>query len=60
MLNQVQHDFFSLFGLFTNSSTIVSKLRLIDQIGKLSEEDIQKVEHAVKVQLGLSGSIEKG
>jgi mRNA interferase MazF len=38
----------------------VSKLRLIDQIGKLSEEDIQKVEHAVKVQLGLSGSIEKG
>ena len=37
----------------------VSKLRLINQIGKLSEEDIQKVEHAVKVQLGLSGPIEK-
>ena len=37
----------------------VSKLRLINQIGKLSEEDIQKVEHAVKVQLGLSGPIDK-
>jgi len=38
----------------------VSKLRLIDQIGKLSEEDMLKVERAVHVQLGLPGSIEKG
>jgi len=37
----------------------VSKLRLIDQIDKLSEEDMRKVERAVHVQLGLSGSIEK-
>ena len=39
--------------------TTVSKLRLIDQIGKLSEEDMRKVERAVKVQLGLPGLIEK-
>jgi mRNA interferase MazF len=39
--------------------TTVSKLRLINQIGKLSEEDMRKVEHAVKVQLGLSFPIEK-
>jgi mRNA interferase MazF len=39
--------------------TTVSKLRLINQIGKLSEEDMRKVEHAVKVQLGLSFHIEK-
>jgi len=38
----------------------VSKLRLIDQIGKLSEEDMRKVERAVHVQLGLPRSIEKG
>ena len=39
--------------------TTVSKLRLINQIDKLSEEDMGKVERAVKVQLGLSGRIEK-
>ncbi len=38
----------------------VSKLRLTYRIGKLSEEDMRKVERAVHVQLGLSGSIEKG
>ncbi len=31
----------------------VSKLRLLNQIGKLSEDDMRKVERAVKVQLGL-------
>lgn len=39
--------------------TTVSKLRLINQIGKLSEEDMQKVERAVKVQLGFSVLMEK-
>jgi mRNA interferase MazF len=38
--------------------TTVSKLRLINQIGKLSEEDMRKVERAVKVQLGLSSQVE--
>jgi mRNA interferase MazF len=38
--------------------TTVSKLRLINQIGKLSEEDMRKVERAVKVQLGLSTQVE--
>ena len=40
--------------------TTISKLRLINQIGILSEEDMQKIERAVKVQLGLSVRIEKG
>ena len=40
--------------------TTVSKLRLISQAGKLSEEDMKKVERAVKVQLGLSIPMEKG
>ena len=31
----------------------VSKDRLTDQIGRLIKEDIQKIEHALKVQLGL-------
>lgn len=39
--------------------TTVSKLRLINLIDKLSKEDMRKVERAVKVQLGLSGPIEK-
>ena len=39
--------------------TTVSKLRLINQIGKLSEEDMREVERAVKLQLGLSVPIEK-
>ena len=33
--------------------TTVSKLRLIDRVGKLSPEDTEKVEHAVMVQLAL-------
>lgn len=33
--------------------TTVSKLRLINRAGKLTSADMQKVEHAVKVQLGL-------
>ena len=33
--------------------TTVSKLRLIDRVGKLSPEDMEKVEHAVMVQLAL-------
>jgi len=33
--------------------TTVSKQRLIGQAGRLSHADMQKVEHAVKVQLGL-------
>ena len=39
--------------------TTVSKLRLMNQTGKLSEQDMQKVERAVRVQLGLSDRIEK-
>lgn len=35
--------------------TTVSKLRLIDQAGRLTGDDMRKVEHAVKVQLGLVG-----
>jgi mRNA interferase MazF len=37
----------------------VSKLRLINQIGKLSEDDMRKVERAINLQLGLSISMEK-
>jgi len=33
--------------------TTVSKLRLIKRAGKLTSADMRKVEHAVKVQLGL-------
>ena len=33
--------------------TTVSKLRLINQTGTLTNADMRKVEHAVKVQLGL-------
>ena len=33
--------------------TTVSKLRLIDRVGKLSPEDMEKVEHDVMVQLAL-------
>jgi len=31
----------------------VSKRRLSNKIGRLTEEDMQKIEHAVKVQLGM-------
>ncbi len=33
--------------------TTVSKRRLMDQAGVLSHDDMRKVEHAVRVQLGL-------
>ena len=33
--------------------TTVSKLRLINRAGELTNADMRKVEHAVKVQLGL-------
>jgi mRNA interferase MazF len=35
--------------------TTVSKLRLIDQAGGLTSGDMSKVEHVVRVQLGLTG-----
>jgi mRNA interferase MazF len=38
--------------------TTVSKQRLIDQEGRLSCADMRKVEHAVKIQLGLLGATE--
>jgi mRNA interferase MazF len=34
--------------------TTVSKLRMVNRIGRLSETDINKVEQAIKVQLGLT------
>ncbi|MSS73226.1 MAG: type II toxin-antitoxin system PemK/MazF family toxin [Candidatus Latescibacteria bacterium] len=34
--------------------TTVSKKRLMNRIGRLSAEDMQKVEDAVKIQLGLT------
>ena len=33
--------------------TTVSKLRLSNQVGHLTQSDMRKVEHAVRVQLGL-------
>jgi mRNA interferase MazF len=33
--------------------TTVSKLRLMNQAGRLAESDMQRVEHVVTVQLGL-------
>jgi mRNA interferase MazF len=36
-----------------NQVTTVSKLRLGDRIGRLSSEDVQRVEQAIRVQLGL-------
>jgi len=35
--------------------TTVSKMRLMNQIGKLSRDDMSQVERAIKVQLALSG-----
>ena len=35
--------------------TTVSKTRLLSRIGRLSARDMQQVERAVRVQLGLSG-----
>ena len=39
--------------------TTVSKLRLVNQAGRLSTADVRKVEHAVKVQLGLLEVVEQ-
>ncbi len=35
----------------------VSKRRLVDQVGKLTYVDVRKVEHVVKIQLGLLGKV---
>jgi len=40
--------------------TTVSKLRLINRIGKLSDKEMQEVERAIKAQLGLSEPVEIG
>jgi len=37
--------------------TTVSKLRLIDQAGRLSRADMRKVERAMRVQLGLLDAV---
>ena len=37
--------------------TTVSKHRLIEQVGQLSHDDMQKVEHAMRIQLGLLETI---
>jgi len=34
--------------------TTVSKLRLMERMGRLSSEDMRKVERAIRIQLGLS------
>ncbi|MEN8217700.1 MAG: type II toxin-antitoxin system PemK/MazF family toxin [Pseudomonadota bacterium] len=47
MLNGKQHK------AMTNQLTTVSKRRLNNKIGHLSGTDIQKVEQAIKIQLGL-------
>ena len=39
--------------------TTVSKLRLINRAGRLSNADMRKVEQAVEVQLGLLDTIQK-
>jgi len=36
--------------------TTVSKMRLMSRIGRVSARDMQQVERAVRVQLGLSGA----
>ncbi len=40
--------------------TTVSKQRLINRIAKLQDHEIRKIEHAIKVQLGLSKSVKIG
>jgi len=39
--------------------TTVSKLRLANRAGRLSPADVRKVEHAVKVQLGLLETVQE-
>jgi mRNA interferase MazF len=48
MVNQVQHK------AMADQLTTVSKTRITNQMGKLSQADMQAVERAIKVQLGLS------
>jgi mRNA interferase MazF len=47
-VNNIQHK------AMADQLTTVSKRRLTNQMGKLSQADIQAVERAIKVQLGLS------
>jgi len=47
MLNGKQHK------AMADQVATVSKVRLSDKLGRLSNADLQKVEQAVKVQLGL-------
>ncbi|MEW5957439.1 MAG: type II toxin-antitoxin system PemK/MazF family toxin [Chloroflexota bacterium] len=47
MLNGQQHK------AMADQVTTVSKVRLSNNIGRLSKADLQKVEQAIKVQLGL-------
>ncbi|MFV9504070.1 MAG: type II toxin-antitoxin system PemK/MazF family toxin [Oscillochloridaceae bacterium umkhey_bin13] len=47
MVNNVQHK------AMADQVTTVSKKRLTNQMGRLSQADVQAVERAIKVQLGL-------
>lgn len=47
MVNTVQHK------AMADQVTTVSKKRLTNQMGRLSQADVQAVERAIKVQLGL-------
>lgn len=49
MLKDKQHK------AMADQLTTVSKVRLNHNIGRISKADLQKVEHAIKVQLGLTG-----
>jgi mRNA interferase MazF len=48
MVNTVQHK------AMADQLTTVSKKRLTNQMGRISKADLQAVERAIKVQLGLS------
>lgn len=48
MLNGKQHK------AMADQLTTVSKVRLTDMVGRLSKADLQKIEQAIKVQLGLN------
>ena len=49
MLNGKQHK------ALADQLTTVSKIRLSNLIGRLSNPDVRKVEQAIKVQLGITG-----
>lgn len=49
MLKDKQHK------AMADQLTTVSKVRLNNNIGRISNADLQKVEQAIKVQLGLTG-----